>query len=108
VRRTRVDGTSGGNTIVVDAPPAGLDDALAVVRRLLGEGRAVVLTLDPLVPPDLATVGALARLVLLARRTGACLEVQAPESLRQLVTFLGLGGALGVPSGSDVSGQVQR
>jgi hypothetical protein len=50
---------------------------------------------------DLATIEALARLQLAARRLGLELRLrEAPEELRELIAFAGLSGVLGVePSG---------
>jgi anti-anti-sigma regulatory factor len=53
-------------------------------------------------PPGLATVDALARLALAARRLGGELRVRAlPRDVRELVSLAGLADALGVEPGGE-------
>jgi hypothetical protein len=90
-----VEGGSGA--VVVRVPGYGASDALADAERLLSRGSevVVVVVLDAGAPVDVGTVGALARLVLLARRSGAQLLVQASGAeLVRLADFLGLCDAL--------------
>lgn len=96
----------------------GADPGFAVAERLLAAGRPVVVTLAADAEPDVGTVGALARLVLAARRGGAPVRIQAPDAaLRGLADLMGLGDVLGVPAtagdppgrpAADVSGEAQR
>jgi len=104
---------SGGGAAVVRVPPRGADaaadeaaaDALAEAGRLLSSGRSVVVTLDPHAEADVGTVGALARLLLTARRGGAVLVVQAPDAaLRQLAELMGLRDVLGLGDVLQASG----
>jgi len=58
-------------------------------------GPAIVCDVTELGPPDLGTVGALARLALEARRLGLELRIaRAPSDLRELIAFAGLGALL--------------
>ena len=51
-------------------------------------------------PSDVATLDALARLVLVARQLGLELRLaHAPPELREMVVFAGLGPALGLQAG---------
>ncbi|NHC14599.1 hypothetical protein [Motilibacter deserti] len=75
------------------------DDGRAVVdaRAALTAGRDVVLAVDPAAPVDVRTVGELAALVLLARRCGGRLLLEAPgTALHGLVDLLGLDVVLGL------------
>jgi hypothetical protein len=57
-------------------------------------------------PPDLATVDALARLALAARRSGRELRlVNASPELRGLLGLVGLGGVLPCPASAFESGR---
>jgi ABC-type transporter Mla MlaB component len=58
-------------------------------------GRVVVCDATPLTRADLATVDALARLAIAARRVGRGIEVRhASDSLRQLLDLAGLAGVV--------------
>jgi hypothetical protein len=59
-------------------------------------------------PADAATLDALARLALGARRQGARLEVRgATAELRELAAFLGLAGVLGLEPGREAEEREQ-
>ncbi len=80
---------------VVRLPPVagspGWLDVLQHAARLLAAGRDLLVVLEGSSLPDVATVGELARLVLLARRGGAHLVVQAPDdALQALADLMGL------------------
>jgi hypothetical protein len=58
--------------------------------------------------PDVATVDALARLQLAARRAGRRLRLRkAPDELVELITFCGLGEVLGVEAGRQTEEREQ-
>jgi hypothetical protein len=108
-----MDVTAGRGVVVVRVPADGGGEAFAEAGRLLSAGRSVVVVLDPTRPVDVGTVGALARLVLRARRGDAGLVVHAPDAaLRELAELMGLCDLLGLggePTGADpASGQPQR
>jgi ABC-type transporter Mla MlaB component len=59
--------------------------------------------------PDVATVDALARLQLAARRAGGRLRLRkAPDELVELITFCGLDEALGVDPGRQTEEREER
>jgi ABC-type transporter Mla MlaB component len=80
--------------VVVEAPdPAGAAQLCRRVRAVLGRGDADAVTLDlgRVDRLDLATVAALARLQLTARRLGGRVRVRAADAaLRGLLTLAGL------------------
>jgi ABC-type transporter Mla MlaB component len=83
----------GGEGIVLRLPSDGdaAAAALLAAQRLLAEGRSVVVSLDLSRPADVATVGALAGLLLSARRGHGRLTVAAPDAaLRELADLMGL------------------
>jgi hypothetical protein len=87
-------GPPGARTVVAatwDELPAAANG----VRALLRSGTAVVLRLTAPGAPDLRTVDELARLVLWARRCGACLCLDAGERLSDLAELTGLVCVLG-------------
>ncbi|NHC46926.1 hypothetical protein [Motilibacter aurantiacus] len=91
--------------VAVQVGAGGTGTALTQAACALEAGRDVVLTLGARAAPDLGTVEALARLVLLARRSGARVLVEAPgPALQGLVELLGLTEALGL----SASGQPER
>ena len=117
-----MDVGGGSGAALVRVPPhdaAEAAEALAEAGRLLSAGRSVVVALDPQAGPDVETIGALARLVLIARRGGAVLVVRAPDAaLTQLAELMGLSEVLGLrgeptlrrepPGAGATSGQPQR
>ena len=114
-----MDVGGGSGAALVRVPPHGAAEALAEAGRLLSAGRSVVVALDPHTSPDVETVGALARLVLAARRGGAVLVVRAPDAaLTELAELMGLADVLTLrgelklrgdpPAAGATSGQPQR
>jgi hypothetical protein len=101
-RLSGMDGGGGDDAAVVRLGPEGDADALAEAARLLSAGRRVVVRVEARPGAELALIGALAHLVLAARRGGGELRLHAADGdLRDLATFLGLGDVLGVRATGD-------
>ncbi len=88
---------SGQDVVTVRLPCAGVAGAVPAVMALLESGTGVELVVEPSSAADVGVVGALARLTLVARRSGAPLVLRAPDAhLRHLAELLGLCEALGL------------
>jgi anti-anti-sigma regulatory factor len=91
-----------GTIVVVLGAPVSPGDACALCRRLelllAGDGvHGVVCDVGALACPDLAAVGAVARLHLVARRRGHRLRlVHAARTLEELLVLVGLGDVVAV------------
>ena len=115
---TTAIGPAGDPSIVVFVVEARLDhaSARALTDRLLvltdgGIGRVVVCDVGVILDPDLATVDALARLALDARRAGCRIRLrQACPDLRNLLALAGLAEILPCVPASvvEVSGQAEE
>lgn len=79
---------------------ARVKQATVVLRA--GDGQELELGRLPDAAPDLALVGALARLQLRARRRGGHVHLRdAPEALRDLLRLVGLDDVLGLEVGRE-------
>lgn len=106
----------GANTVVmVMAGPIVRGDVAALcecVRVLLADGvELVVCDVGALTDPDLATVDALARLQLTARRLGGRVQVRRPcPELQSLLALAGLSEVVPLSAGSGLEpgGQAEK
>lgn len=97
-------------TLALEGPEPDAAELCARVRALCRDGPDVVVCdVRAVVPPTLATVQALARAALTARRLGVSLRVTgAPPPLRALLHLVGLVELLGEPEEREPAGGVEE
>ena len=104
------------NTIILAVDSLDPDEVPDLIERLgpgivRGDPRVILCDLARLADPDMATVDALARLALRARRMGCAVNLRDPSTeLLELVGLAGLGEVLpcAADSGLEVIGQAEE